>query len=922
MKNTVSLLNYGQSYWLDNLTRGKIIKGEIANRVNEEGLRGITSNPSIFNKAFTSGSEYDSQIEKLAKEGKTSQEIYEALTVCDVQNACDILLPVFDASMGTDGFVSLEVSPYLARDTQGSMVEARRLYHAVNRANCYIKIPGTREGVPAIEEMLYEGININITLLFSIENYEAVALAYIKALKRRMKEGKSLSNIVSVASFFLSRIDVLVDQLLSHNIIPSNSTDADSRPDLLMGKAGIASAKLAYQRFKDIFQGEDWEELGEKGANIQRVLWASTSTKNKLYKDVLYVDSLIGKDTINTLPEETIKDFNDHGHLKKDSVEENIEEAHQVFNRLQEMHIDLKFVTQQLENEGIQKFIEAYNTLITGLEEKRLKALGESIPTQQFALANIDVKSMFTSLDELQFGRRLFKQDPYLWTKNREEVKAISERLGWLSLPEDSMKKVKELQSFTEQIRTEGFKYVVLLGMGGSSLCSEVAKETFETKKGYLELIVLDNVDPTAISDVEKAIDITKTLFIVASKSGTKTETLSFFRYFYEKLKESNKAKPGNNFIAITDKETALINTANEYKFRKIFINPSDLGGRYSVLSNFGLIPMILTGINIESILQSAQSMKRSCDPSIPCSKNAGISLGVVLGVSANSGRDKVTFVLSESIKSFGLWLEQLLAESTGKEGKGLIPIQGESLGAPEVYGTDRIFVHITLASDNNSADADKINLLEKAGHPIIRIVLNDKKDLGGEFYRWEVAVACAGLIIGINPFDQPNVEESKENTRKLLKLRVSKGSFKKTISITEDVQALTQKFLTQVLENDYVAILPYFQLNDSRNDLLQAWRLKIRDKFKVATTLLEGPRYLHSTGQLHKGGPNSGLYILLTGESQHDLSIPDEEYSFAILNLAEALGDIQSLTNKNRRVVHIQLGKDIDNSLNKLSKY
>ncbi|TCK80679.1 bifunctional transaldolase/phosoglucose isomerase [Albibacterium bauzanense] len=922
MKNTVSLLDYGQSYWLDNLTRGKIINGEIKERVTEQGLRGITSNPSIFSKAFTSGDEYDNQIEKLAKEGKTSQEIYEALTVSDVQNACDILLPVFDASMGTDGFVSLEVSPYLARDTQGSMIEARRLYQAVNRVNCYIKIPGTREGVPAIEEMLYEGVNINITLLFSIENYEAVALAYLRALKRRLKEGKSLSNIVSVASFFLSRIDVLVDQILSHYIISSDNPDADSRPDLLMGKAGIASAKLAYKRFKEIFQGKDWEELVEKGANIQRVLWASTSTKNKLYKDVLYVDSLIGKDTVNTLPEETIEDFNDHGSLKKDAIEENIEEAYQVFDQLERMHIDLKFVTQQLENEGIQKFMDSYNSLIEGLEVKRLKALGDHVPTQEIALAGLDAKPVYASLDELHFGKRLFKQDPNLWKKDKEQIKEISERLGWLSLPEDSMKKLDELNAFAQQIKTEGFKHVVLLGMGGSSLCSEVVKESFGTADGYMELIVLDNVDPMAILEVEKNIDMVKTLFIVASKSGTTTETLSFCKYFFEKLKATGKVKPGNNFIAITDNETALVKTAKEYKFRKIFVNPSDLGGRYSVLSDFGLVPMALTGIDIGALLQSAQRMQTSCNPTIPANKNVGISLGTILGLSSKAGRDKVTFVLSNSIKSFGLWLEQLLAESTGKEGKGLIPIQGESLGTPEVYGKDRIFVHIILTSDDNSEDTKKISLLEKAGHPVIRISLHDKLDLGGEFYRWEVAVASAGIVMGINPFDQPNVEESKENTRKLLKIQVSKGDLKNTAPTreTEDIRGSIHTFLLQAKANDYIAILPYFLLTESRKELLQSWRKKIRDSFKVATTLLEGPRYLHSTGQLHKGGPDSGLYILFTGESEEDVLIPDEEYSFATLGLAEAIGDLKSLNDKGRRTIHIQLGKNIDNKLIKLA--
>jgi transaldolase len=375
MKNLIDLLDYGQSYWLDNLTREKINSGEIKKRVTEQGLRGITSNPSIFNKAFTSGNEYDEQISRLAKEGKSAQEIYEALTVKDVQDACDILKPVYDQSGGTDGFVSLEVSPYLARDTVGSMNEARRLYKSVNRANCYIKIPGTQEGVPAIEEMLYEGININITLLFSIDNYEAVAFAYLSALRRRLAEGKSITNTVSVASFFLSRIDVLCDELLHHYLLPSNSEEENKPVNELFGKIGIASAKIAYQHFKEIFSGKEWDKLEEQGAHVQRVLWASTSTKNPKYSDVLYVNSLIGPDTVNTLTEETILAFADHGTLKEDTIEEGLNEAVQVFGKLNAIGIDINFITKQLENEGIQKFIDSYDKLIIGLNQKRESAI-------------------------------------------------------------------------------------------------------------------------------------------------------------------------------------------------------------------------------------------------------------------------------------------------------------------------------------------------------------------------------------------------------------------------------------------------------------------------------------------------------------------------------------------------------------------
>ncbi|TAN20050.1 MAG: transaldolase [Chitinophagaceae bacterium] len=372
MNNLIELLKYGQSYWLDNLTRTKITSGEIAKRVNEQGLRGITSNPSIFHKAFAEGNEYDAQIKSLAKAGKTAPEIYDALTVKDVQDACDILMPVYEKSDGTDGFVSLEVSPYLARDTEGTIKEARRLYKMVNKANCYIKIPGTKEGVPAIEQMLYEGVNINITLLFSIKRYEEVAKAYINAVKRRIEEKKPVGRTVSVASFFLSRIDVLVDQTLNQYNIPVFQKKKP-KPESLFGKTGIASAKLAYQRYKQLFEGRKWEKFAKAGAHVQRLLWASTSTKDPKFSDVMYVDALIGPETVNTLPDKTIDAFSDHGKLKKNAIEDNLNKAEQVFSDLKHFDIDIDFITRQLEYEGVQKFIDAYDDLMKGLAAKRKK---------------------------------------------------------------------------------------------------------------------------------------------------------------------------------------------------------------------------------------------------------------------------------------------------------------------------------------------------------------------------------------------------------------------------------------------------------------------------------------------------------------------------------------------------------------------
>ncbi len=566
---------------------------------------------------------------------------------------------------------------------------------------------------------------------------------------------------------------------------------------------------------------------------------------------------------------------------------------------------------------------------------------GDEVSQQQISYGKLEkeVKAAYASLDEKQIPRLLFAQDPNLWGKDIEQTKEISHRLAWLTLPDNFTENADNLIAFARKIKEEGYVNAVLLGMGGSSLCSEVARETFGTANGYLQLFVLDNTSPEAILELENKINIEKTLFIVASKSGNTEETLSFFHFFYHQLEKKNADKPGNNFVAITDDGTPLVKVAEQYKFRKVFVNNPDLGGRYSVLSDFGLLPMALMGVDIKALLSSAKQMQNSCD-GIPVAANPGISLGVVLDICERDGRDKVTFVLSSSISSFGYWVEQLLAESTGKEGKGLIPVNGELPGTPAVYGNDRIFIHMYLPTDNNEEDEKTIKALEEVGHPIVRIKVANKLSLGGEYYRWEIAAAIAGIVMGINSFDQPNVEESKKNTSQLLEGWIKDGSFKKSdpllkiedISIYggkkaqllgakyhESVGDFIKSFTAQAESGDYIALLPYFLMTDSRTKILHAWRQQMRDELKEATTLLNGPRYLHSTGQLHKGGPDTGLYIILVGEEKEDLAIPGEKFGFATLHQAQALGDFRSLDDKGRRVIRIHLGKDIDSGLDKL---
>jgi transaldolase/glucose-6-phosphate isomerase len=544
-----------------------------------------------------------------------------------------------------------------------------------------------------------------------------------------------------------------------------------------------------------------------------------------------------------------------------------------------------------------------------------------------------EVEAGSTEWNGKQAAKRLFEKDASLWKTDEENVKSINNRLGWLDVPTNA----KELVDFATQIKNENYKHAVLLGMGGSSLCSEVARQTFAPGDGYPALLVLDNTSPDAILHIQKQIDLSKTLFIAASKSGGTMETVSFFKYFYNQLEQTGFADPGKNFVAITDDGTPLVRMASDMKFRRVFINRGDIGGRYSVLSDFGLLPMALMGIDIEAMLASTTQMKNSCDPKVALADNPGASLGIALGIAQHNGRDKVTFIMSPSIHAFGYWVEQLIAESTGKEGKGLIPVTGEAIGAPDVYSNDRIFIHMYLSKDDNANDTKALAALEKAGHPIVSINVADELALGGEYYRWEVATAIAGAVIGINPFNEPNVAEGKKNTNDLLAEWAKDGAFKKpTLLLRENelmiygsnavkqigdrghipVNVFIEEFISLVEPDNYISLLCYFEETDERTAELQKWRMQLRDEKKTATTFAYGPRYLHSTGQLHKGGPATGVYIIITGDNKEALPIPDQKFGFYILNEAQSLGDFRSLNDKGRKVLYIQVGKEIDKGL------
>ncbi|HEV3124845.1 MAG TPA: bifunctional transaldolase/phosoglucose isomerase [Candidatus Dormibacteraeota bacterium] len=912
------LAERGQSVWLDFINRELVTGDRLQTLIDNDNVTGMTSNPTIFEKAIGEGSDYDEQIRQLVGAGVTGpDDLFIELSVSDIQHAADILRPIFDRTAGGDGFVSVEVSPHLAHDTEATVAAANYLWERVERPNVMVKIPATPEGIPAIQRCISAGLNINVTLIFALAAYEAVAEAYISGLENRAADGKPLSNR-SVASFFVSRVDTAVDKLLEEKLA---AKPGDPELTSLLGKAGIANSVLAYEKFEELFSGERFARLRENGAAVQRMLWASTSSKNPKYRDVYIAEALVGPNTIDTMPPAVIEAFADHGRVDGDTVRSDYAGAHRVLERLAAVGIDIDKVTQQLLDAGVASFGDSYDQLVRTIAIKADAMHGGFASRQRLDLGDLTDAVYRAAAAASADGvvRRIWERDPDLWKPgDAAHAAEIRIRLGWLDVVDTMRQQVGALTSFAAEIRDAGIRDVVLLGMGGSSLCPEVLRTSFASAPGYPTLHVLDTTDPAAIAATTSAIDARRSLFIVASKSGGTVETLSHFAHFWDVVSSAGVDKPGDAFVAITDPGTSLVTLAQQHSFRRIFENPPDIGGRYSALSYFGLVPGALLGIDVAALLERARAMARQCAAAVHPSVNCGLVLGTAMGLCWQRGRDKVTILATSRIAAFSLWAEQLIAESTGKEGKGIVPIGAEPIGEPGVYGDDRLFVVLRLGDD---PDFDRrVDALRAAGQPMITLELDDLLDLGAEFFRWEFATAVAGATLQIDPFDQPNVQESKDNTRRLLDAFERDGKLPPVASPTAPNADRLAELLSEVNPSDYVALMAYVTPTADNETALQQLRVAIRDRYRVSTTLGFGPRFLHSTGQLHKGGPNTGVYVQVTVDDSVDVAIPGQRYTFATLKRAQAQGDLESLHAHNRRAVGLHIVGDLAAELRALA--
>ncbi len=927
------LATCGQSPWLDYLKRSFIEGGDLQRLIERDGLKGVTSNPSIFEKAIGESDEYAGALKHFLGEADHGvSEIYEHLAIADIRAAADVLRPVYEQTQARDGYVSLECSPYLANDTEATVAEALQLWQAVERSNLMVKVPATPAGIPAIRRLIARGLNINITLLFSVDVYEQVVEAYIAGLEELLHGGGDVSNVNSVASFFVSRIDTAVDKRL-------DGLADKGAADRLRGKAAIANAKIAYDRYKALFSGRRWQTLAAAGANTQRLLWASTSAKNPSYKDTIYVEGLIGADTVNTMPPATMDAFRDHGKIEPDAIEHDLTGAKKTLSELEKRGVSMDEITRQLVEDGVQQFADAFDELFAALARQRRILLDGARPSLEIHPGSAEMRASLGEEMELWrkegLIRRLWAGDKSLWTGTDED-----KWLGWLHIVEQELAATQP--PIAEEIRQRGFADVLLLGMGGSSLGPEVLGDIFGPQSGWPRFHMLDSTDPAQIKAAEEAVDLGKTLFIVSSKSGGTLEPNILLDYFLERVGAVNGRKnAGGSFIAVTDPGSPLEQRAKKLHFAHVAYGTPSIGGRYSVLSDFGLAPAAAMGLDVRRLLETGLEMERSCGPDVPPQENPGVQLGVALGVAATRfRRDKVTIIASPGIVSFGAWLEQLLAESTGKQGHGLIPLAGEPLAAPKNYGDDRFFVYLEMEGRSDPAQSAAIAALEKAGHPVAVIRVKDVWHIAGEFFRWEIATAVAGAIIGIDPFDQPDVEASKTRTKELTesyekshRLPAEAPLFRENgLSLYADPRNAAELGRHDTLAGylkthfgrahagDYVALLAYIERNEAHEKALTAVRAEIRDKTRAATCLGFGPRFQHSTGQAYKGGPNSGVFLQITCDDPVDIDVPGHSYSFGVVKAAQARGDFDVLAQRGRRALRVHL-KDVDAGMAELAR-
>jgi transaldolase/glucose-6-phosphate isomerase len=895
----------GQSTWLNYLRSSFIRSGELAEHV-KQGIQGVTANAQVYERAVRGSSDYDTGLRRAMAEGKPARRIHEALLVDDVQRAADVLHPLFEASHRLDGFVSFELEPALLHSVAAAVAEVRHVSHHVDRYNVMVEIPATAVGLDAVRALVADGVSVNVTHLFSVADYEKAAAAYLAGLEQYVTSHSVWRTApTAVASFSLAPLDAAIDARL----------EALERPDL-RGKAAVALARRLTARYRQLFSGPAWDKLAARRGQPLRPKWTRTTPRDFAHPALYYIQQLIGPGTVMTFTPATLTAFLRDG-IAAPALDKGLDEAEAHLATLAALGIDVAAVAAELQAEHLAASDHRFQTLVQAVVQKRdALDVGQPLMSAQLGEAQSAVDEGLHDLCRHGIIRRIWAADHTVWQPKPTE---ITNRLGWLDIADNMADKTARLAAFTRGLVADGFRHVLLLGMGGSSLAPELFQKTLGrgAPAGYLNLVVLDTTDADAVRAAEAAVDLPHTIVIVATKSGGTVETLSGFKQFYNRLSALvGPERAGGHFVGITDPGSKIADMAARYGFRDLFLNDPNIGGRYSALSYFGLVPAALVGVDVPRLLEraavaAANATLSHCDA---IADNHAAVLGTILGRLALVGRDKVTFITSPALASFGDWAEQLIAESTGKEGQGIVPVVGEPPAPVESYGADRLFVHLRLEGD--AANDAFVAALAAAGQPVVTLRLADLYDIGGQFFLWEMATAVASHFMAINPFDQPNVEAAKIKAREIVAEYAKTGSLPAGEFAALEPGALGE-FLKEAKPGDYVSIQAYIPTTPAADAALQALRQAIHLRTGLATTAGYGPRFLHSTGQLHKGDGGHGLFIQLVSDAVEDVAIPDEAgepasaMSFNVLKRAQALGDARALRAAHRRLIAFEVGHE-----------
>lgn len=897
----------GQSVWLDSAGLEAIKNQELRKLIEYEAVSGISIGLHTVMNAIVHGYGNDIQLQGFLKEFPDSEPatLFEFFVARYVQDAADMLKPVHQRTDGRDGYVSVEIPPLCAYHTVDTINECKRLWSRINRPNVMVKVPATREGIPAIETLLTDGINVNCALMFTPAHYEAVSHAFIRSLGH----SRHPSQLASVAGFQINKIDNKIDGLLSD--------PRYKHVRHLKSKTGIALARIVYHRFRQVFEGTDLPS----NYRIQKLLWDGIEVFNSP-RDFLYIENLTGIDTVIAFSPRVLKHFRKQGTVNLNTISRKLEESKRHLQELAACGLSLNDLLLELQRECLAESKIIFEKLLVEIEKKAARFTGKNLSRQTIILNGLEevvgVRMKRWEVDH--FSRRFWGKDPSLWFQDVRD--GMLNQFGWLDLAEANPVQASSLMEFAESVRKDNYTEIVLAGVGGSSLASKIYCDVVNDIPGRIPFYFLDSIHPDTIRALSKSISFAKSLFIIVSKSGNTEETFALFKYFWHRLPELEHLK-GRQFIAITDENSQLDSLAKEKGFLKIFNTPTDVGSRFGSLSVLGTLPAALMGVDIVELQLVAQRFARCCGSSVPETENPALLLGATIGECCVQGKNKLSIHASSSLKVFPEWIEHLIAESTGKEGTGIIPLIAEDRLNLEEYGNDRFFVIITLRDDDCTELDHFARSLIAARKPVIAIALDSRMQIGQEIFRWQMAVAAAASIIHVHPFNKPDVELTRHYTSNIMKVDSSptdRSTLLPAHSINDSlVERVLGDWLNGIKSGDYLVLLAYLSRTTELKTVLYDLKNILEKYFKIPVCLKFGPQYLHCTGQLYKGGPKTGYFLQLIDNPEIDLPVPEEPYSFGKLIRAQGIGDFRALKGKKQAVFRLELGSDTYNSLVKL---